>query len=658
MEIRIIRPAWLPEHFPVEFLFRFPRAARRMMKKHLPIRPSVFAEKYRVLTDSAIKGPWRNIVTPYLPELMDAADYPSVQTLILCKCVQSAGSEAAHNFVGYVSDRKPGPVMYVYPNKDAGKKQLSNRIVGMFKNSPYLSRHLTGVVDDETSLALKLRHMTISIAWAHSAASLASDPMCYMIFDEVDKYPPSAGKAESDPISLGEKRTTTYKRRRRAKIWKLSTPTTYNGAISVALREEAQVIFDFCVQCPDCGGFQIMVFSRIKWPGGSDADPEQVEAEVLAWYECEFCGGIWDDEKRNRAVRGGQWRSRGEHPLTVKKYLETYNPIKIGFHLPAWISYFVSLSESAAAFLRGQKSKTKLKDFLNNYAAEPWKDYEVIATPKEDEVLKCICDLAPQTVPESAVALTSYIDVQKVGFWFVVRAWAKDFTNWNIAHGHLGNWRDLENLLFETVFPVQNQEYGMRIWRAGIDTGGGKYKTDMSSTEETYLWLQDHMGFSTGCRVWGMKGSSNPLPTKIKMGSVLNKTPSGKNLRVGMRLVMVDTDKAKDVFFDRMEKALQTMPGGSWLHSGTGLDYARQIVAEQKREDDQGVESWVRVGGDNHYLDCEAGAGLLADWEWPGGGVNLLQGPVNIVHKEKPAAKKPAENPFTGGQTLFGEKSW
>ncbi|NOX35320.1 MAG: terminase, partial [Deltaproteobacteria bacterium] len=468
-KICIEKPEWMPGGY-VDVIngknidcikgleFRFPRSARQILRKRKPILPSMHAEKYRVVTESAIPGPWQNIVTPYLIDIMDAADYPSVLTLILCKCVQSGGSEAAHNFIGYSVDRKPGPVMYVYPTMDAGKKQLKKRILTMFKASPHLKRYLTGAVNDETNMEIKLKHLTISIAWAHSATSLASDPMCYVVFDETDKYPAAAAKTESDPISLGEKRTTTFRRRRKAKIWKLSTPTTFNGPISVSLREEAQVVFDYYVQCPECGQFQKMIFKRIKWAGGSDADPEKIEAEYLAWYKCEFCSGKWDDEKRNRSVRSGHWRSRGDHQLTVKKYLETYNPKKVGFHLPAWISYFVSLSESAAASLRSRNSRTKLKDFLNNYAAEPWKEYEVIANKNEEEILKCRSDIAPQTIPESVVALTAGIDVQKTGFWYVVRAWAKDWTSWNIDHGFLGNWTDVEKLLFENVYPVPDSD--------------------------------------------------------------------------------------------------------------------------------------------------------------------------------------------------------
>ena len=231
------------------------------------------AEKYRVVTESAIPGPWQNIVTPYLVDIMDAADYPSVLTVILCKCVQSGGSEAAHNFIGYSVDRKPGPVMYVYPTKDAGKKQLKKRILTMFKASPHLRRYLTGVVNDETNMEIKLKHMTISIAWAHSATSLASDPCamwCLMrqtsILQQLQNQnliPSALVKREPQHSGAGE----------RPKYGSFQPPTTVNGPISVAMRDEAQVVFDYYVKCPECGGFQKMIFKRVKWTGGGDADP-------------------------------------------------------------------------------------------------------------------------------------------------------------------------------------------------------------------------------------------------------------------------------------------------------------------------------------------------------------------------------------------------
>ena len=661
MQIITAYPGWMPESYKQllraagheTFQLRFSRAERRVLRKYRPILTSEWAEKYRYVTDSDYKGPWKNILTPYLVDIMNAADYPSVLTVILCKCVQSGGSEAVHNCVGKRVDREPGGVLYVYPNENSGQKQMRKRIRPMFLNSPRLSRLMTGLSNDDTRMGITLKHTTVSIAWAHSSTSLASDPMRYVVFDETDKYPEVASKTESDPISLGEKRITTFRRRGRARIWKLSTPSVESGQIWVALTTEAQVVFDYWVKCPMCTRHQIMVFKNIKWPGGGEADPEEIDAGMLAWYECEFCASKWDDEVRNRAVRDGEWRSRGKFNMTVPAYMKAYAPKKVGFHLPAWISFFVSLSDSAASFLRGQKDKNKLKDFFNSYAAEPWKN--VVTVAEHSDILQCRTSLPPHTIPIKAVALTCGIDVQKYGYWFVVRAWARDYTSWLIDYGHLGTWEDVDHLLFKKRYPRQGTADGAGIWRAAIDTGGGKYKENISSTEETYLWLQSRMGYGMGCRVWGVKGSSRPLASKLKIGTPLNKTPSGKPLRAGMRNVQLDTDKLKDMFFIRLEKARELLPGGAYLHTDTGEDYAKQITAEIKQEDEKGIETWVPKykGVDNHYIDCECMASIVADWEWPGGGVNLLP---EYEPKPVPKIKKQekVENPYTGGSDYWG----
>ncbi len=71
---------------------------------------------------------------------------------------------------------------------------------------------------------------------------------------------------------------------------------------------------------------------------------------------------------RDKAVGLGGWFDRVTG-IDIKTYLKTYRPKKIGFHIPSWLSRFVSLSEVAAAFLRGRKSslnpdwKEKVKGF-------------------------------------------------------------------------------------------------------------------------------------------------------------------------------------------------------------------------------------------------------------------------------------------------------
>ncbi|EMS79186.1 terminase gpA endonuclease subunit [Desulfotignum phosphitoxidans] len=658
------RPAWCPESLwatlvglmdtgRLKTLVQFSKAERRVLKKRRQIPPSVWAEKHRVLVKSVLPGLWKNSVTPYLVGIMDAAALPFVREVIVCKAPQTGVSEGAHNFIMSRVDMAPGDVLYVFPDESTARGNAKDRVTPALVNSTRLRSYLTGQEKDLSSDRINLQHLTIYFGWAGSVSSLANKPIRYAVADEIDKKNFGDAKLEASPLDLIDKRLNTY--RSISKYIKISTPTIESGNIWQELTNNTDVIFDFHVRCPECGMLQLMTMERIQWPGGSKADPREIKNRKLAWYECEGCAARWDDNTRNAAARSGEWIARAPNPpVSITSFMEKFRPANVGFHLPAWVSYFVSLSECAAAFLLGLSSKKKLKDFRNSFQAMPWEEYEVLAKQEDEDVLRCRADLPPQVVPASAVALTAGFDLHKTGFPYVVRAWAKDYTSWLIDYGHLGTWEDLEQMLFETVWPVQESDRKLRIWRAGLDTGGGKYKKDVSSTEEAYLWLQKNMGFSRTCRVWGIKGSSNPLPGKLKMGSVLNKTPSGKALRMGMRLVLLDTDKMKDMFYERMAKALAGEGGGAWLHKETQLDYARQITAEEKQVNDKGVETWEPVRHDNHYLDCECIAAALADWEWPGGGVNLLPDPF----AKKPETTNPGQPAATGRTGPRTRPSW
>jgi hypothetical protein len=81
------------------------------------------------------------------------------------------------------------------------------------------------------------------------------------------------------------------------------------------------------------------------------------------------------------AVRMGVWFQRIEDEdgnvidrgLELFAYLNLHNPIKVAFHVPAWLSRRVSLSECVAAFIEGLGDTKKYKAFCNNYAGTFWK---------------------------------------------------------------------------------------------------------------------------------------------------------------------------------------------------------------------------------------------------------------------------------------------
>jgi phage terminase large subunit GpA-like protein len=181
----------------------------------------------------------------------------------------------------------------------------------------------------------------------------------------------------------------------------------------------------------------------------------------------------------------------------------------------------------------------------------------------------------------------------------------------------------------------------MKIWRAAIDSGGGDAEDGLTMTEQCYFWVRAH---NTGrsYRLWATKGSSSEIPGAVaKFGESRDKTPSGKPLRGGLQLVLVDTVKMKETVFNRLESAV-TGSGfqTAYLHKDVGQDYANQITAEEKRRDRRGKIEWVRVRKDNHLLDAEALCQALVDPTWPGGGLNLVRSPSASPKVAEPAAPR------------------
>jgi phage terminase large subunit GpA-like protein len=599
-----------------------------------------WAERHRVLDRTAQEsGPLRLRRTPYLVPLLEWAQDPEVERIDFCKSAQIGGTEAVISILGYYAHMEPCPIMYVLADQETATYINRDRIQPMFGDSAMLEELLTDA-KRATKLELVLRNGAhITMAWASSVARLASRPVRVVLFDEVDKPGYYQQTKEADPISLGIQRTTTFWDRL---IVTFSTPTVEAGNIWRALNS-CDVIYDWHVPCPRCGVYQPLRFSatecqdfqdgqyraddgtlrplgQVVWEGGRDATDEQIEA---AGYRCGSCGAVWDTIEKNNAVELGKAVPRQE-PKRRRR---------IGYHVTRLYSLLGDsgdLAKIVRQFLASRGDPGLQQDFVNNVLAEPYR--QVVVASQADDVLRARADIPPRKVPEGAVALTAGVDVQLRGFWYVVRAWANDHTSWLIDYGHLADWNELERLLFGTAYPAAwDESKEMRIWRAAIDTGGGDAGGDVSLTESVYWWLRDH-AHGRGCLCFGIKGASNPLPSYFRMSAVKDRSPSGKAMPGGLRIVLLDGGKLKDAFHYALQQAMEAQPRGAYLHRDTGEDYARQITAEEKRVVKRGLMQWVQVRKDNHLLDCEVMALAVAHPEWPaGGGVSLVREPIGLV---------------------------
>ena len=566
---------------------------------------SEWADKYRVLDSRSSKmpGQWKTARVPYLREIMDSINRDEVEEIVVCAGVQSGKTETLFNFLGWAIHQTTFPIMIVYPTQDIAESISKNRIQPMIEKS-ILKDYMTDTAADFTKLEMKFKTTTVYFAWSNSPAMLASKPVCYLLFDEVDKYPSFSGR-EADPISLAKKRTTTFRGLR--KILYVSTPTLNTGNIWKQL-QSCNVIYRYYVPCPKCGHYQKLEFENIKW----DSNDIEIIRDT-AYYECEKCGYHIEELKKNDIIAKGKW---------VEDEINSKKRRKIGFHLSALYSPFVSFGEIAAEFLEAKDDPAKLMDFVNSRLAQPWA--ETIERKNEDDILKLRVNYEPGIIPKDTVALTMGIDTQKDGFYYVVHAWANDYTTLMTRYGYVATKDELAAIIFQSRYKVDGLDLQIPIIRAFMDSGGNR-------TAEVYEF----------CRQFGgdilipIKGMSIRSGVPQKEGIIDKYPDTNKPIPGGLRLVSIDTEYYKDAIYRKMQ--IEDGKRGRWnVHNEIKPDYIVQMTAEEKRRIRNGnkyVEKWVQTRKDNHLLDCSVYAFAAADHI----GVRFMQ----EVTKKQIAAMQP-----------------
>lgn len=560
---------------------------------HAPERlsPSEWAAKYRVLTSSmsAEAGAWRNERTPYLVGIMDAVDEPGVEEIVFLKPAQIGFSEATRNILGWYIDQEPGPCLAVMPSEKSGREMFEERFKPLLKHTPVLARHLTSRSDDLSLERITLDTMPVYLAWAGSAQALASRPIRYVIFDEVDKYPPFSGK-EADPVSLGIKRTTTFGHRARVLIG--STPTTRDGAIW----RRWEICTDqrrFMVPCPHCNKHQVLTWPRVKWPKLDEPDKARKAASVeqgrLAYYECEHCRGKIEDRHKPVMLQAGVWCGSDQVVTDDGRVVGPKpNPLRVGFHINALYSPWLTFSKLAGEFILAAGDVGAMMDFRNSRMAEP---FEVQAESVKTGQIRAKVAKAnpPRVVPDWAGALIATADTQKDHFYYTIRAWGYEYRSQLVAHGKCETFENLKAVCLDGVYQTDSgQPISPSVLL--IDSGG-------SRTNEVYQFaLKDG-------RIQPLRGASHAMRGVWNMSRVSD---------VGVSLRILDVHFFKDMLARLIKEKVDDNDPDSpdkWMPSSAcGDDYCYQMAAEHKIFDARRRrEVWVPVsqGVDNHYWDCE-----------------------------------------------------
>ena len=146
---------------------------------------------------------------------MDALSPTSkYEKVVFMKGAQIGGIEAGNNWIGYIIDQAPGPMLVVQPTVEMGKRWSKGRLAPLIEDTTCLRSKVKDPRSRDSGNTVQSKEFPggqVVITGANSAVGLRSMPVRYLFCDEVDAYPLDAD-SEGDPLTLAIQRTATFAR--------------------------------------------------------------------------------------------------------------------------------------------------------------------------------------------------------------------------------------------------------------------------------------------------------------------------------------------------------------------------------------------------------------------------------------------------------------
>jgi phage terminase large subunit GpA-like protein len=542
----------------------------RIVKEFRPppkMSVSQWADQKRMLSAeaSSIPGRWKTSLVEFAREIMDCVGDPRVEDVVVMAGAQVCKSEILLNVSGYLIDYDPSPILMVQPTLENAEAFSKDRIAPMLRDTPALKEKVSEAKSRGTENTIKQKmfpggHLTL--IGANSPSGLSSRPIRAVLFDEVDRYPTSAG-TEGDPIALAEERTTTFWNRINLKV---STPTTKDASrIEAAYQEGDQR--KWMTPCHDCGEHHILAWSNVRW---ENKDPK------TAHYVCPECGSVWSDTQRVINVRKGYWVAQMPFNGTAS------------FHISGLMSPFRTLESCVRKFINAQGNPERLKSWTNTILGETWEEKGARVDPHA-LVERCEDDFPEGSIPDGVTVLTAGVDVQADRLEYEIVGWGVGHRSWSVRYGIVRGdtsgpvvYQELKAALFQ-IF--EHERFGQMTVRAVcVDSG--------YNTRQVYEFTRD------ADRCYSIKGIAGE-------GKPLVGNPTRANW-IKEPVFPVGSHTVKKLVFDRLKNEEDE---AAYCHfpAGRTVGYFEQLTAEElatrfhkgfKRQE------FVQIRRRNEALDC------------------------------------------------------
>lgn len=541
------------------------RDALRVLTPPPRLTISEWADTYRRLSpeSSAEPGQFRTSRAEYQRGMMDAVTDPTVERVVVMSSAQIGKTAILENVIGYYISQDPAPILVLMPTLEMAQAFSKDRLSTMLRDTPTLRDQVKDPRardSGNTMLHKTFAGGHITLTGANSPANLASRPIRIVLADEIDRYPASAG-SEGDPVNLAMKRTSTFWNR---KILLTSTPTI-KGLSRIEHAFAASDQRRYWVPCPECGEYQVLQWSGVRWDEGR---PE------TAHYVCEHCGSCISDRHKAAMLLAGRWRA--DAPFTGTA----------GFHLNELYSPWRRWADVAADFLQAKTGGTEmLKTWVNTSLGEPWEDQGDAVEPVG--LMARLEDYERASLP--LLAITAGCDVQKDRIEASVVAWGEGEESWLLEHAILVGdtagpevWDDLHALLTDHAPQA-----------VAIDSG-------FNSSMVYAFCERRRFAFA----IKGASGFDRPV-----VEDAVRRARRLRNRRKigGSPVQIIGVDQAKVLVHSRLRLVA---PGPGYIHfsdaAGCDEEYFAQLTAEKlitRHRMGRATQEWVQQRPRNEALD-------------------------------------------------------
>jgi phage terminase large subunit GpA-like protein len=541
---------------------------------------SEWAERYRYLSPeaSAEPGLWNNARAPHLVMPMDyLSPYHACERVVFKSSSQAGKTECLLNFIGYIVDLDPGPILAIQPNvTPMGEAFSKDRVATMFRDSPSLAEKIGRVKARNSASTITHKvfpggHLTI--AGANSPAGLASRPIRYLICDEIDRWEITK---EGDPLTLARKRQTTFRARRTAKEIITSSPTFAEVGICAEYDRCAQQ-WQWQVACQHCGALQFPRLEHFCW---DHDDPTTLR------YVCQTCGGEHALALADKVKLSGRWVCIKEGPETTA-----------GFWFNEWASPFARWDDTLSEWIGAQGDPARKQAVTNTAFAEPW---EGEGEQVEPHRLLQRCEDYGAEVPNAVALLTMGVDVQGDRLEAEVVGWGPKRESWSIGYHVLPGeptagdvWDDLLELIRAPYTRADGTP--LKVTLTCIDSG--------AYTQHVYDAVKRFADY----RIIPIKGAPGMAREEVDRDRRAFNKRQARRRRAGKPAEILGVDNLKRTLYHALNAA-PGQPGYCHFPLGRSEEYFLQLTGERLMVVNMRMRRperrWVPVHSAVEALDC------------------------------------------------------